>query len=270
LASRFLLPVRAKRNATFSKDLGAGMASSEEGDSVFLDVLHGAKAKVVHGAARDEKSDTEGLTLFHRCARKSSRGCLPRNAKQTDRLPEIRSTKVPAEFAIHTVEFREFGDLMRESLLPKTTQAGFLPENLLFDALGRAPAKFELGLDSVGKVGDCDPADRQGPRVVEIPWLGSRAVGEGHDLFRQNFAERIGAHLTIRRKVGKFRIALQHRSVFERQYNSFRDGDVDLLDFRHSSRRTRSGEAYAGPNEEVGKRRLQRISPEANGQDITP
>jgi hypothetical protein len=26
----------------------------------------------------------------------------------------------------------------------------------------------------------------------------------------------------------------------------------------------------AGPNEEAGKRRLQRISPEANGEDITP
>jgi len=33
---------------------------------------------------------------------------LPRSASETDRLPEIRSTKVPTEFAKHAVEFREF------------------------------------------------------------------------------------------------------------------------------------------------------------------
>jgi len=32
---------------------------------------------------------------------------LPRSASETDRLPEIRSTKVPTEFAKHAVEFRE-------------------------------------------------------------------------------------------------------------------------------------------------------------------
>jgi hypothetical protein len=56
---------------------------------------------------------------------------------------------VPAELAKHTVEFGELGDSMRESLLPKPAQAGFLPENLLFDAVSRASAKFELGFDWV-------------------------------------------------------------------------------------------------------------------------
>jgi len=60
------------------------------------------------------------------------------------------------------------------------------------------------------------------------------AVGEGDDLLRQNFAERINAYLPIRRNVGKFRIALQHRSVFERQHNFFRDGDVDFYRVRRA------------------------------------
>jgi hypothetical protein len=63
-------------------------------------------------AARDEKSRVQevafDLTLIHRRASESSLGYLPRSAKHTDRLREIRSTKVPAEFAKHAVESREF------------------------------------------------------------------------------------------------------------------------------------------------------------------
>jgi hypothetical protein len=96
----------------FEGFLEDGMAFVEEGDSVFLDIFQGAKAKAVHCAARDEKSRAQemafDLTLIHRRACKSSLGYLPRSAKQTDRLREIRSTKVPAEFAKHAVEFRKF------------------------------------------------------------------------------------------------------------------------------------------------------------------
>jgi hypothetical protein len=68
------------------------MAFVEEGDSVFLDILHGTKAKAVYRAARDKKSRAQemalDLALFHSRACKSSLDCLPRNAKQTDRLRE--------------------------------------------------------------------------------------------------------------------------------------------------------------------------------------
>lgn len=68
----------------FEGFLEDGMAFMEEGDSVFVDVLHSAKAKAMHCAARDEKSCAEemtfDLTLIHRRTCKSSRCCLPRSA----------------------------------------------------------------------------------------------------------------------------------------------------------------------------------------------
>jgi hypothetical protein len=54
----------------FEGFLEDGMAFMEEGDSVFLDVLHGAKCEAMHSAARDEKPCAEemafDLTLVHR------------------------------------------------------------------------------------------------------------------------------------------------------------------------------------------------------------